>query len=645
MADDGLHDGVDRDASSMQSPMPPWMTSPDAGFEYDEPAGSSNSGDLKTAWGAAPAPLDGYDRLGLDDVTPEDGSSTPESAETLARASAPVPAFARTSARRPRLPMLAAIAAVLVVAGIAAVRFLGSGYASDAGTPRAISFSQDGIVIDEASFPDEGMRAYVIAEADANGNGVLSDEEAAAITSMYVYGAADISGLSIFPNLAELRLRGTGLATVDLSDMPALASVDVAGAEGLRSLRIRKAPALEAIDCSNCLSLEELTLENVPALVSLDARGTALARLDLPADCSIEDLQVNPRTYVTGVPEEMLIERRVVDAYDYTISMHGSADEKHISIKAEYDDEGYIVRKTVQVDETLEAYSQLTPDCPSGTVEYAYDDAKRLKTVTVSGSGACDGEWAFEYGDLGRTVIATGPSMQGADGSYFVKERFDARGNLVSSEYVLPGPTGSAAGRAEFSYDDEDRLTMWTVSTGGGEAITNVAVYDAAGTLHMVNSDGGANATGGQGISTVKDSSTTYEFDARGRFVTSRSAWFTLIMDYGPENDFFPAGALFSTTGSVSDVGAFSREGDMVNGEFYYGVDPENGVMRSSAHYATLRVAPWMRVQQAAEVWCPVWPFLMTDPWLGAFGNWYPYNPEGAVALNQVWLATHTSAN
>ncbi len=76
-----------------------------------------------------------------------------------------------------------------------------------------------GAAVDASSFPDEIFRAYVSVNFDANGDGLLSRAEMAAVTKINVdaMGIASLKGVEIFAGLEELSCGNNQLTSLDLS--------------------------------------------------------------------------------------------------------------------------------------------------------------------------------------------------------------------------------------------------------------------------------------------------------------------------------------------------------------------------------------------------------------------------------------------
>ena len=70
-----------------------------------------------------------------------------------------------------------------------------------------LTSAQASVVINETNFPDPNLRERV-AEYDFDSDGVLSDEEIENCRDMQVWGAKNLKGLELLPNLEIIILTG-----------------------------------------------------------------------------------------------------------------------------------------------------------------------------------------------------------------------------------------------------------------------------------------------------------------------------------------------------------------------------------------------------------------------------------------------------
>ena len=133
------------------------------------------------------------------------------------------------------------------------------------------------------AFPDPAFRQCVLEYFDFDGDGMVSDDEAAHATVIFCQeaGIVSLKGIERFPNLRVLNCIRNHISSLDLSanraletlwchDNP-LVELDVSGCEGLTELDCR-GWGLRRLDASGCSSLEALDCGD-NALTSLDLEG------------------------------------------------------------------------------------------------------------------------------------------------------------------------------------------------------------------------------------------------------------------------------------------------------------------------------------------------------------------------------------
>ena len=148
---------------------------------------------------------------------------------------------------------------VAVLAGLAlAFQFPATAYADDA-------------AIDETNFPDANFRTYVSTMFDTNGDGILKQDEADAVTDMDVSGKSitSLRGVEHFTKLTTLKASSNQLTAVDVSHNTnltqlnlrdnQLTAVDLSANTNLRGLDLNN-NHLTAVDVSHNTKLTELNL-------------------------------------------------------------------------------------------------------------------------------------------------------------------------------------------------------------------------------------------------------------------------------------------------------------------------------------------------------------------------------------------------
>ena len=189
------------------------------------------------------------------------------------------------------------LAGVLAVAGVPA-QGLGALTAEAAST-----------TINSTNFPDANFRAYVTENFDTDGNGVLSDTEKNAVTSIDVSSKSISSmvGVENFKNLYTLFCPSTQISSLDVSKNTALTDLRCFGTQ-ISSLDVSKNTALTRLYCDST-QLSSLDVSQNTALTYLDCSSTQISSLDVSKntaltylDCSstqISSLDVSKNTNLT----------------------------------------------------------------------------------------------------------------------------------------------------------------------------------------------------------------------------------------------------------------------------------------------------------------------------------------------------------
>ena len=165
---------------------------------------------------------------------------------------------------------ISALAAVLLTAVmfIAAPGFTQRVYAED-------------IAIDATNFPDENFRTYISANADGNGDGVLSPEEISSTTSINVRNKSisDLKGIEFFTSLTELNCYQNQLTSLDVSKNTALINIKC-DSNRLTSLDVSKNTALKNFECDSN-QLTSLDVSRNTALVFFSCTGNQLTTINM----------------------------------------------------------------------------------------------------------------------------------------------------------------------------------------------------------------------------------------------------------------------------------------------------------------------------------------------------------------------------
>lgn len=138
------------------------------------------------------------------------------------------------------------------------------------------------IEINTTNFPDAKFREYVSGTSiDADGNGLLSDEEIAAVTTIDVNNLviSNMKGLEFFTALKTLNCRYTNIISLDLSKNIELEDLDCRN-NNLTSLNVMNNTALTSLKCSRN-KITSLNLSKNTQLVLLRCNYNQLTELNV----------------------------------------------------------------------------------------------------------------------------------------------------------------------------------------------------------------------------------------------------------------------------------------------------------------------------------------------------------------------------
>lgn len=298
--------------------------------------------------------------------------------------------------------------------------------------------------IDESSFPDEALRSYVLDKVDTNGDGQLSVEEAAKLTSMSISGVSDLSGLDSFPNLR----------TVQDSD------------EILKSVDLRGCSALQVASFSGATNLESLKLGGNSGLKNLYIRNTSIQSVDLASASDLTILECDTDTKIEKAPTR---KAQLVDRYQ-TETKRADGTTTSLVVKATYNEEGRLAERKLK-------------GSANAKISYEYDDYGRIvKVVVDAADGPYANVWNISYGKNGLDMHAAGENGTHIDKTY------DALGREQDLSIQAIGLSGEVNEALHFEYDAIGILTSITVTGSDGNYVTYSTAYNAAGKLIALNS-------------------------------------------------------------------------------------------------------------------------------------------------------------
>lgn len=171
------------------------------------------------------------------------------------------------------------------------------------------------VPIDEAHFPNSGLRNYVRLNFDTNGDKLLDDEEVRAVTridlSEYRSTITSLKGVEHFIYLQDLELKMVDVDEMDVSANADLVRLKIGGLFTLEKLDLRQNKKLEYFQLNNGPSLSSLSLD-CPKLETLILPSLSLGTLDLSASPGLVHLEC-PKCGLTALDLRHCPKLKVLD--------------------------------------------------------------------------------------------------------------------------------------------------------------------------------------------------------------------------------------------------------------------------------------------------------------------------------------------
>lgn len=168
---------------------------------------------------------------------------------------------------------------------------------------------------------------YCMGQYDANGDGVLTTDEAASVkeltlnanTDKTLSGINSLAGIEYFTGLEELTCTMCNFTSIDLSRNTRLQNVGLMYGK-LESLDVSMLPALETLNCNNN-ALTSIDLSHNPALRFLYVQGNRLTALDVSHNPELEHLYVSMMPTFTNRIETLDVTKNPKLTQLYAIEM------------------------------------------------------------------------------------------------------------------------------------------------------------------------------------------------------------------------------------------------------------------------------------------------------------------------------------
>ncbi|MEE8716177.1 MAG: hypothetical protein SOI24_03945 [Coriobacteriales bacterium] len=319
-----------------------------------------------------------------------------------------------------------------------------------------------GVIIDENVFPDAAFRA-VVRMNDQNGDGVLSPDEIAQVTTLDCSDRdiSSLQGISNLTALAELNASGNRLTTADLSGNPGLTDVTLADNQ-LTQVNLSNLSALVTLDVSGN-QLTALDTAGCAALETLVCTNNQIARLDLSANVNVRDLAIDPGQNLTipiaqgFFPDEGL--RSSLSTPEVDTDGDGALSQR---------ERESLTRLTVSDPSTasldgLTWFPSLTTLDVSGTQVSELDGTKLPQTITtIKADGAQVSSVSLETLRLLISLSLRDDPVSSLDlGKLTALTSLDVTGTALTSLDITP----VAGGLTTLYVDDDDRVTGGVTNT------------------------------------------------------------------------------------------------------------------------------------------------------------------------------------
>ena len=160
----------------------------------------------------------------------------------------------------------------------------------------ALTSARASVVINETNFPDEAMRyALIDSQIDADGDGILTDEEIENANWIYIQGCKNLKGLELFKNIENIILGGdeesySSITSIDLSKFPKLFRLDIAD-YAITSLDATYSSNLWNVEIARCREFTSIKVDS-------ERDDLAVYLNHLPKLTSMENCVFNHVSYV-----------------------------------------------------------------------------------------------------------------------------------------------------------------------------------------------------------------------------------------------------------------------------------------------------------------------------------------------------------
>ena len=231
------------------------------------------------------------------------------------------------------------------------------------------------IAVNEANFPDENFRNWILSK-DYGSDGILTDDEISGIESITIladHNIESLEGIGFFSALKTLTIKANKLSSLDVSKNTELTSLNCNNNQ-LTTLDVSSNKKLESLYCDKN-QLTSLNVSGSPELRTLSCGDNQLDALDASDCISLQNLDCHNNQLATLDVSRCTVLRQI---YCYQNQLRGAAMDTLV--------------------ESLPVKSN------SGTMRVMHNEVERNVMTTIQVAAAKDKGWTPQYLFGGRVI-------------------------------------------------------------------------------------------------------------------------------------------------------------------------------------------------------------------------------------------------
>lgn len=264
-------------------------------------------------------------------------------------------------------------------------------------------FDHPAVRIDEATFPDERLRGIVSTTFDANEDGLIDEDEMAAVDSLTLAGVGDYAGIETISGLDELVVEQAPSGRVAFPDGVHASRLVVSDPQ-VTELVVASSPDVTELVASNT-QLQGFDPSGISRASSIDVANTQITELDVSSNGELEELSVDQTVSIEGLESTKLHENWIPASFSYQLyDANNRAIGSARSASAQFNEDNLISRLSYR-DDKLSEWS------------FVYDDDGKCASYVASTSGISGKSYELSYDEEGR--IASIRSARGVEEASF----------------------------------------------------------------------------------------------------------------------------------------------------------------------------------------------------------------------------------